>query len=80
MAIYYAMVTYVDEMIGRILDLLREKRLEEDTLVVFTSDHGDFCFEHGMCKKDLVLVESLLHVPLLLSWPGHIPPGSVIVR
>jgi len=77
MAIYYAMVTYVDEMVGHILDRLREQGLEENTLVVFTSDHGDFCFEHGMYKKDLVLVESILHVPLLLSWSGHIAPQKL---
>ena len=77
MAIYYAMITWVDEMVGRVLDKLRALGLEEDTIVVFTSDHGDFCFEHNMCKKDLVLLESLLHVPLLLSCPGQIQPGVV---
>ena len=77
MAVYYAMVTWVDEMVGGVLAKLKERGLDENTIVVFTSDHGDFCFEHNMCKKDLVLLESLLHVPFLLSWPGRLDPRVV---
>ncbi len=75
MAVYYSMISWVDENVGRVLDRLDGLGLAEDTIVVFTSDHGEFCFEHGMCKKDLVLLNSLLHVPLLVSWPGRLEPS-----
>ena len=77
MAVYYAMISFVDEMLGRLLARLHDRGLAEDTLVAFTSDHGDFCFEHDMAKKDLVLLESLLHVPFLLSWPGRLSPRTL---
>ncbi len=77
MAVYYSMISWVDEQIGRVLQKLHEEGLDERTIIVFTSDHGEFCFEHGMCKKDLVLLNSLLHVPLLVCWPGELEPGEV---
>jgi len=78
MAVYFSMISWVDEQIGRVLDRLEAKGLLENTIVVFTSDHGEFCFEHGMCKKDLVLLDSLLHVPLFISWPGELEPGEMV--
>jgi len=77
MAVYYSMISWVDEQIGRVLEKLEELGLRRDTIVVFTSDHGEFCFEHGMCKKDLVLLDSLLHVPLLICWPGQLEPRVI---
>jgi len=77
MAVYFSMISWVDENVGRILSKLGELGLERDTIVVFTSDHGEFCFEHGMCKKDLVLLDSLLRVPLLISWPGRLAPREI---
>src|SRR5690606_18166406 len=71
-AVYLAMVSFVDEMVGNLLAALERDGLEENTIVVFTSDHGDFCFEHNLAKKDLVLNDSLLHVPFLIRWPGKI--------
>jgi len=70
LAVYAAMVSFVDEQVGSILDTLAARPDAEDTLIVFTSDHGDFGFDHGMSKKDLVLLDSLLHVPCLVRWPG----------
>ena len=77
MAVYFGMISWVDEQIGRVLEALRAQGLEENTIVVFTSDHGEFCFDHGMCKKDLVLLDSLLHVPLFIRWPKALRPGNV---
>lgn len=77
MAVYYSMISWVDEQIGRVLATLDELDLSDNTIVVFTTDHGEFCFEHGMVKKDLVLLESLLHVPFLLSWPGVVEPSDI---
>jgi arylsulfatase len=77
LAVYYAMISWIDENVGAVLEALERRGLRENTIVVFTSDHGDFSFDFGMCKKDLVLLDCLLHVPFLLSWRGRIPPCAV---
>ena len=74
MAVYYAMITWIDENIGRVREALGQNGFADNTLIVFTTDHGEFCFEHGMYKKDLVLLESLLHVPLLVHFPNKLKP------
>ncbi len=74
---YYSMVTLVDMQVGRIMNWLAQHNKLEDTIVVFTSDHGEFGFEHGMIKKDLVLLDCLLHVPLMISCKGLIPPQNM---
>lgn len=76
-AVYSAMITFIDEWIGHILDALEARGLDENTIVVFVSDHGDFRGDHGMVKKDLLLYDSLLNVPAILRYPGHIPAGKV---
>jgi arylsulfatase A-like enzyme len=72
MAVYYAMISYVDEKVGMLLAELDRQGIADNTIVVFTADHGEFCFEHGMYKKDLVLSDSLLHVPCLIRYPGMV--------
>ena len=74
-AVYRSMIAWVDTQIGRILEALDRTGRREDTLIVFTSDHGDFNFDYGLAKKDLVLVDKLLHVPCIFNWPGHIKPS-----
>src|SRR5690606_20043936 len=69
-SVYASMVAFIDEQVGRILDALRNRPDADRTIVVFTSDHGDFCWHHGLCKKDLVLYEDLLHVPAVIHWPA----------
>jgi arylsulfatase A-like enzyme len=76
-AVYSAMVTFVDEWIGRILDTLEARGLAEETLIVFVADHGDFRGDHGMVKKDLLLYDSLLNVPGILCYLGRIAPQRV---
>lgn len=76
-ATYHAMVRFVDEGVGRILDALDRLELTERTIVVFCSDHGDFAGEFGMTRKGGVFYDCLTRVPLLLSWPGRIPGGRV---
>lgn len=76
-AVYRAMISWIDTQVGRLLAALEASGRREDTLVVFTSDHGDFNFQHGLAKKDLVLAECLLHVPCLFAWPGRIAPRVV---
>ncbi len=74
---YYAMVKNVDHQIGRILDRLDELKLAQNTLVIFTSDHGEMLGSHGMVSK-MVFYEEAVRVPLLMRMPGMIAPGTVV--
>lgn len=76
-SIYYGMVTEVDDWIGKILKRLDDLGLTDNTLVVFTSDHGEMLGDHGMHGK-FVFYEGAVHVSLLLRLPGVIPPNTVI--
>lgn len=78
---YYGLVTLVDRAVGRILDALDESGLAEETLIVFTSDHGDMTGDHAMGKKD-VLYEQASRIPFMISapWLGrghHLESGRV---
>ena len=66
----------VDRQVGVVLDALRESGLERDTVVIFTSDHGDHDGEHGLTMKRS-FYEAAAHVPLLVRWPGRVPAGGV---
>jgi len=71
----YAMVYQIDVAVGRILGALENAGLREQTIVVFTSDHGDFLCDHGLLRKGEFASNALLHVPFVLSAPGtHLPP------
>jgi len=76
-AAYYAQIKGVDHEIGRILDKLDELKLTQDTLVIFTSDHGEMLGAHGLVSK-MVFYQEALRVPLLMRMPGVITPGSVV--
>ncbi len=77
LSVYLSMCSYVDEQVGRLVRLIDSRGETADTVILFVSDHGDFCWQHGMCKKDLVLWDALLHIPLLISWPGEVRSQSV---
>ena len=70
---YFAMVTGVDDQFGRILKALEEQGLENDTIVVFTSDHGNCLGSHEHATKNVHYEESM-RVPFLIRWPGKIKP------
>jgi arylsulfatase A-like enzyme len=70
---YFACITGVDEQIGRVLEALRGAGLEDNTILVFTSDHGNCLGAHNEIAKNVPWDESLL-VPFLIRWPGHIQP------
>jgi choline-sulfatase len=74
-AAYWALVAAMDAMIGRILNALRENGLADNTLVVYSSDHGDLVGEHDLWMKRTFYEESV-KVPAILSWPGVLPCGS----
>lgn len=74
---YHAMVRFIDDGVGRILDALERLGLRERTIIVFCSDHGDFAGEHGMTRKGGAFYDCLTRVPLIVSWPGVVPRGRV---
>jgi uncharacterized sulfatase len=76
-ATMYGMMTMLDKYIGSILDKLDELGLTENTLVCFTSDHGDFWGQHGLVAKAIHHYEDLLRIPLVVSMPGTIPEGRI---
>ena len=73
---YYRLIQLADGEVGRILQVLRECGLEENTLIVFTSDHGEGMAAHRWISK-LILWENPVSVPLIVSWKGVTPPGVV---
>lgn len=76
-SIYYGMVREIDDRVGAILDKLDELGLAENTLVIFTSDHGEMLGDHGLHSKSM-FYEGAVHVPLLMRFPGRIPEGTVV--
>ena len=70
---YLAMTTGVDEQFGRILDGLRDEGLDDDTIVVFMSDHGNCLGIHEQISKNVHFEESV-RVPFIARWPGRIAP------
>jgi arylsulfatase A-like enzyme len=74
---YMAIITLLDVQVGRLLEALDRLGLADETLVVYTCDHGDMCGAHGMMDKHFVAYEDIMRVPFFLRWPGRIAPGTV---
>ncbi len=68
---YFAMITGVDEQFGRLLKALEDQGLKDDTIVVFTSDHGNCIGSHEQPTKNVHYEESM-RIPFLIRWPGNI--------
>ena len=71
----YAMITFLDEEIGRLLAALAEKGMLDNAIIVFTSDHGDWLGDHHLLTKGPWLYDSLTRVPMIFAGPG-IPGGA----
>ena len=72
---YHALVTWLDVQVGLVLGALRTLGLEENTIVLFNSDHGASLGENGLLSK-IVFAPQSQRVPLIVSWPGHLPEGE----
>ncbi|WP_136440966.1 sulfatase [Pacificoceanicola onchidii] len=68
-ALTYGMITMIDDAVGRVLKQLEELGLAEDTVVIFTSDHGDYMGDHGLMLKLLLHYQSIIRVPFLWHDP-----------
>jgi len=77
--LYRAVVAMQDDALGRLLRVLKLSGRDQDTLVIFSSDHGDPIGQHGICSKfGPIMSESILHVPLVIGWPGTIAGGAAV--
>lgn len=75
---YDGEIAFMDSQIGRILGFLKERRLLEKTIVLAVGDHGESLGEHGEDEHGLLLYNSGMHVPLLVSCPGRLPRGTEV--
>ncbi|MEQ8765696.1 MAG: sulfatase [Planctomycetota bacterium] len=75
LALYDGEIHFVDRHLQRLFAKLEELGLEEDTLIVITSDHGEEFLEHGGKAHRYTLFDEVLKVPLIFRWKGHIPAG-----
>ena len=73
---YLGEITLLDAQVGRLLDRLEQLGIGDQTLVVYTTDHGDMCGAHGMMDKHYVMYDDILRVPLVARWPGVLPAGQ----
>jgi arylsulfatase A-like enzyme len=74
---YYGMISLIDHNVGRILAALDTYGVADDTLVVYSTDHGDWLGDHGLILKGPMAYEGLLRVGLLVRGPG-VPKGKVV--
>ncbi len=78
LANYYGMVSHIDWCVGQLLDGLESLGLLDDTLIVFTADHGEYVGDHRLLYKGSLLFDGLMRVPLVFAWGGRLPQGRRI--
>jgi len=76
-AYYYSMVQLIDEQLGRILEAVDRNELARDTIVIFTSDHGEMLGDHGIGQKGPFAYEGVLNIPFLMRYPAGFEPSAV---
>ena len=76
-ALYYAMIAMIDDQFARILEGLDQSGQRDNTVIIFTSDHGESLGDHGLMFKGCRFYEGLVRVPLIFSWPRRFKTGLV---
>ncbi len=76
-ALYYGMISMMDKYIGKILDKLEETGQADNTIVIFTTDHGHFYGHHGLVRKAPCHYEDMVRVPFIAKFPNNIPEDKV---
>lgn len=74
-AAYYAMIKLIDDQFGRLVEALDQLGQLENTVIIFSTDHGESLGDHGLIEKGCRFYEGLVRVPLIFSWPGQIKTG-----
>ncbi|GAB3753994.1 sulfatase-like hydrolase/transferase [Microlunatus parietis] len=77
MAHYYATITQLDHQVGLLLDELRRRGRYDDTLIIFTADHGEYLGFHHLLLKDGPMYDPVIKVPLVIKFPGSRRSGEV---
>lgn len=75
-SVYFGMMRLIDDQIKRLVDFLKEKKIYENTLLIFVADHGDYVGEYGLMKKGAGVPESLCRIPMLWHGPGIKPQAE----
>lgn len=75
MAMYYASISQIDHHLGRMVAVLKEKGLYDQTMIICTSDHGDYLGFHHLLLKGNTMYDPLVRVPLLIKYPGQTHAG-----
>ena len=76
-ALTYGMIAFIDDSVGRILGRLKDLDLDEETVIIFTSDHGDWMGDHGIMQKALLHYQGIIRVPFIWADPKDKSPGTV---
>ena len=76
-AMYMGMISHIDDQLGRLLDGLEEMGITDETIITFTSDHGDMMAEHWFLGKRVFFYDGALKVPGIMAGPG-VPKGKVL--
>ena len=76
LARYYAIITHIDEQVGKMCAELEAQGVLDDTIVIFTADHGNFAGEHGFIGKNLGLYEAIHRIPYVMRYPSGLPAGE----
>ncbi len=72
--VYFSLVKSVDDEIGRVLKVLDEEGLTDNTILIFAADHGEMMGSHGRMAKSVIYDESF-SIPFIVRYPGHLKPG-----
>jgi len=73
---FWAFCSYLDDLFGRLLSILDDSGQADDTLVLYTSDHGDYVGEHGLFAKGIPCFKGAYNVPAVVRWPNYVQdPG-----
>lgn len=75
---YFATITCLDYAIGLVLAGLEQRGLRNNTLVIYSADHGDMCGSHGMLDKHYIMYDDVVRVPLIMRWPNILPAGTQV--
>ncbi len=75
---YLALVSHVDDCVGKITATLESEGIFDNTIVIFTSDHGEFLGDHGKVQKDMPGHDCITRVPFIMTYPQKINPGTVV--
>lgn len=77
LAFYYSLITYIDEQFGRVVEYLKKTGQYDNTIIIFTADHGEFAGDHGLVLKNIGIFDSVHRIPFIIKYPGS-PAGKVV--